>query len=110
MGTIIGITIVCAVGVLIVYPALLYYWHTINIDPLEQREQEWKFFAARLAIIDYQMVVAINSIRETLGQHKLDLKATIEDFEDWRWKEVINDARQSIQGPINTQDSKGKLL
>jgi hypothetical protein len=107
---IIGMAITIGAVLLVFYPLFTYYWHAVFPDQKKLREEEWKFLAARLATHEYQMIVAINTIRELLGQHPIEAKAVIQNFDDWRWKQVVDEARHSVQSGLKGQKGKEEML
>lgn len=51
----------------IIYPPLVYVGHLLFGHRMEHRVREYKLFAARLALVEYQMIQTINGLRKRQG-------------------------------------------
>jgi len=101
MVDIIGAGIVVGGTLVVLLPVFKLLSKTMIKDRMEDRKREWRLLAAKLSVIDYQAIVFINGVRQMLGQPKLDEKPALESVEDWKWKDLMSDAKASVNKAVN---------
>jgi len=96
--------------ILLFLPAIKLCLQMMEPRLIEETEEEWRFLALRLALVDYQQICVINAIRERLGQHPLDVAPVAESYTDWRWRDIMAEAKAQSQACIRRQAGKEGML
>jgi len=110
MGSFIQFGLAFALIFLFFLPVLKFLLNLLDPRLIEETNEEWRFLAARLALIDYQQICVINAIRGRLGQHPLDIAPVAESYTDWRWRDIMAEAKSQSQASIKRQAGREDLL
>lgn len=106
MGTIIAVGIIFGAVTLFLYPGFLLIERTIAQNYMADRLREWRILTAKMTIVEYQMIKGINAMRGAMGQHKINAESLVDQFDDWRWKDLLNDADKAATSAVKEQEGR----
>lgn len=110
MGTIAVVGVIFGSLALFLLPGFLLAERTLAQDYMADRMREWRILTAKMALAEYQMIKGINAMRGAMGQHKIDAESLVEQFSDWRWKDLLNDADKSVIGSVKEQEGRSQVI
>ena len=110
MGIIAGLGVMIGAYLLFLYPFFVWWERSVAPDELRMRRREWKILAAKLILVELQMITATNAMRKALGQAPTNAKPIADKLNSVDWKELKMDATTMARAGIEEIEGKLRII